>query len=193
MAKPQDYEIVFAGAGQRDTEARGRYLRILECPTADIFIRLDGSKEMKRGEGAQVADADPQGFKKVTIRSTVAQTVRFSVSEAPQEDNRQTVNVNATATVEGGTVVNAPALVEVTAGNTIQLAAGNPDRIELRLSIRSSEAGPVWLGPAGVGDEEGGLLEPGMIDYIATTAAIYAHNPHATDSVFVSVLELESP
>ncbi len=32
-----------------------------------------------------------------------------------------------------------------------------------------------------------------MIDYIATTAALYAHNPHATDSVFVSVLELEAP
>ncbi len=81
------------------------------------------------------------------MRSAVAQTVRLRVSDTLQQDNATNVAVSATATVQGGTVVNAPALIEVTAGNTILLAAGNPDRIELRLAIRSSEPGPVWLGP----------------------------------------------
>jgi hypothetical protein len=193
MAKPQDFTIVFAGAGSQEVHARGKFLRVLAAPVADIFLKLDSSKEMQRGEGAEVADSDPKGFTKVTVRSAVAQTVRFSVSELPQADNRQTVTVNASATVQGATVITADPLVEVGAGLTVQLAAGDPDRIELRLALASDEPGPVWIGPAGVGDEEGGLLEPGMVDYPATTAAVFAHNPHATLSVFVSVLDMTAP
>jgi hypothetical protein len=191
MGKPQDHTIVFAGAGEREIQDRGKYLRVLDAPTADIFLQFDGSGEIERGAGAQISDSD--GFKKVRIRSTVAQTVRVSISDQPQDDNRQEVNVNATATVLGATVITPVPLVEVGAGLTVQLAAGDPDRIELRLALASDEPGPVWIGPAGVGDEEGGLLEPGMVDYPATTAAVFAHNPHATLSVFVSVLDLTAP
>lgn len=193
MAKPRDFSITFAGAGTREFQARGRFLRVLATPTAAVFISLDGGQELERGAGQEIADADPAGFTRISVRSTVAQTIRFVVSEVSQADSRTEVAVTATATVLGGSVLDAPSMVEVTAGDTVEIVAGNPDRVELRVALGSSEPGPVWLGPAGVGDEEGGLLEPGVVDYIATTAAVFAHNPHATDSVFVSVLELESP
>lgn len=191
MARPRDHVLVFTGAGVRYVEQRGRHVRVLEAPTDAVYIEIEDAAELKVAAGQGVNDLD--GFKRLAVRSAVAQTVRLRVSDTVQEDNAINVQVSASATVQGGTVVNAPALIEVTAGNTILLAAGNPDRIELRLAIASDEPGPVWLGPAAVAANQGGLLEPGMIDYIATTAALHAHNPHPTDSVFVSVLELEAP
>lgn len=192
--KPQDYEIVFSGAGSRELKVTGRYVRILEAPVDVVYIKLDGrGKELKRSAGAEIADGDAKGFQKVVVRSAVAQTVRLAVASVPQQDNSQNVNVSASATIQPGTVLNASALVEVPALSSVQLIAGNPDRTELRVALASTEAGHVWLGPSGVGDEEGGLLEPGMVDYLATTAAVHAYNPHPTDSVWVSVLESEAP
>ncbi len=191
MARPRDHELVFAGAGTMFVSQKGRHVRVLEAPTAAVFIGLDDNAEVKVAGGQGVNDLD--GFKKLAVRSAVAQTVRLRVSETLQEDNAVNVAVNATATVQGGTVVNAPALVEVPPLTSELLIAGNADRIELRVALASDEASHVWLGPLGVADEEGGLLEPGVVDYIATTAAVYAYNPHATQSVWVSVLELEAP
>jgi hypothetical protein len=191
MARPRDHVLTFAGAGVMYVSQKGRHVRVLEAPTAAVFIEVEDAAEVKVAAGQGINDQD--GFKKLTVRSTVAQTVRLRVSETLQEDNSTNVQVNATATVQGATVITAVPLVEVPALSTVQLAAGDPDRVELRVALASDEPGPVWLGPAGVGADEGGLLEPGMIDYPATTAAVFAHNPHATLSVWVSVLDMTAP
>lgn len=190
--KPQDYTIVFSGAGSREIQARGRFLRIMEAATADVFVKLDGSKEMQRGEGSEIADSDPKGFSRVAIRSAVAQTVRFSVSDLPQADNRQTVSVNATAQVEGATeIVNTTAVV-VGAGATVQILAGDTDRLQARIALLSTADGPVFLGATGVTDADGGPLEPGSTDYMDGEMAIYAHNPGAS-AVTVYVTPLRRP
>lgn len=193
MAKTRDYTVTFAGAGEQKVPCKGKYVRVLETPVADAYFKLDGGQTLQRGAGQEIADDDPKGFTAVTVRSTVAQTVRFSVSELPQADNRSNVAVSATATVQGATIVTAVPRVEVLPLTSVQLVAGDPDRIEVRLCLASDEPGPVWIGESGVANEEGGLLEPGMVDYPATTAAIYAYNPHATLSVFVSVLDMTAP
>lgn len=193
MGKPRDYEMTFAGAGEREIHATGKYVRVLDTPSADVFFSLDAGSELQRGAGQQIADSDPAGFTRVRVRTPVAQTVRFTVADVPQDDSRSNVALTVSATVAGATAVQAPPVVTVPPLASMPLVAANPDRIELRLALSAAAASHVWLGPLGVADEEGGLLEPGMIDYQATDAALYAYNPHATLSVDVSVMELERP
>jgi hypothetical protein len=190
VSKPREHLFTFAGAGEREFQVQGKYLRIMSAPVGDVFVKLDSSSEIQLGAGQQLPDDD--GFKRVNIRTLVAQTVRFITSDSRIDDDRANVALSVSATVEGGTAVQAPPVVEVAAGTTVKIADSNADRIELRVALKSDSASHVWLGPAGVDDEEGGLLEPGTIDYIALVGELYAHNPGAT-SVFVSVLDIESP
>jgi hypothetical protein len=190
VSKPNDHTIVFAGAGEREIQERGRYIRVIDAPVADIFLQLDGSGEIQRGAGAQVSDGD--GFKRVRVRSAVAQTVRISISESPQEDNRQSVNVNATAQVEGATEVTSDPVVVIAAGAVAQLVAGDVDRLQVRVALPSSAAGPIWMGAAAVAASQGGLLEPGCVDYIDGEMALFARNPNGV-AVSVSVMPLRRP
>jgi hypothetical protein len=193
VAKPRDFEVTFAGAGSKPVHAKGRFIRIFDTPVDDVYFTLDGGQELKRGAGQQIADSDPTGFTRLDVRSAVAQTVRFTVSDVPQDDSRSNVSVAVTATVAGATALDALPLIAIAAGSSQELAAGNPDRVELRVALASDSPSHVWLGVSGSGDEEGGLLEPGVVDYIATTAAVFAYNPHPTDTVYVSVLDMEAP
>jgi hypothetical protein len=193
VAKPRDYTLTFPGAGVLPLQAKGRYIRILDTPVDDLYFTLDGGQELQRGAGQQIADSDPTGFTRLDVRSAVAQTVRFTVSDVPQDDSRSNVALSVTANVTGATALDALPLVAVPALSAQEIAAGNPDRVELRVALASDSPSHLWLGVSGSGDEEGGLLEPGIVDYIATTAAVFAYNPHPTDTVYVSVLDMESP
>lgn len=194
MSKPREHLLTYTGAGQRDIQAAGRFVRLMECTgNSDVFVSLDGSSEIQMRPGQQIQDSDPKGYTRLTVRSAIAQTVRLITSDASTDDTGQSVSVNVSATVAGSSALTAPAVVSVPALTTVQIAAANPARVELRVALKSDAASHVWLGPLGVGDEEGGLLEPGTIDYLGSTAAVYAHNPHATDAVNVSVLDMESP
>lgn len=192
MSKPRDYSMTFSGPGEREIHARGRYVRILETPSADVFFSLDGGSELKRGAGQQIADSDPDGFSRVRVRSTVAQTVLFTVSDTPQDDARSNVALSVSANVAGSTAVVPLATVTVPAGGKVKLADANPDRVELRIAIRSDQPGEVYLGDSTMTAGEGGVLEPGMVDYMATTAEVWAYN-QGVAAVDVTVLDMESP
>ena len=79
--------------------------------------------------------------------------------------------------------------VTIAAGQTALLCAANAARKEVRIALPSDAAGFINMGKLGVLADQGGLLEPGMVDYIATEGALYAHNPNA-DSVDVWVMEI---
>lgn len=192
MGAPRDFPLTFAGAGEREWQATGKHLRILSTPSAPVFVSVDGSTELERGAGMGINVAD--GFRRVRIRSTVAQTVVVSISDDPQEDNRSNVALSVAATVAGSTAATKVAAVTIPAGTTVQLCAANPDRQEVRIAIPSGQQSGVWYSDdAGQDADEGAWLDVGTVDYVATTAALYAHNPHATSAVVVSVLDMESP
>lgn len=192
MSGPRDFSLTFGGAGEREIKAAGRYLRVLATPTADVFISIDGGSELQRGAGQQVHV--PAGFTRFSVRSAVAQTVRVSTSETSQDDARSNVALSVSATVAGSTAATKKPVVSVPALGVLLLVAANPKRQSVRLAIAADAAGPVWYSDSATqGANEGGLLEPGMIDYPASLSALYAYNPHATLAVDVSVLDMETP
>lgn len=192
MGVPRDYSLTFAGAGEREWQATGRYVRVLATPSAPAFIRIDGGSELERGAGQGINV--PEGFSRISVRTAVAQTVVISISDAPQDDNRTVVDLAVSATVAGATAATKVAAVTIAAGATEQLCPANADRQEVRIGIASDQPGGVWFSDdPGQGADEGGFLDAGTVDYPATTAALYAHNPHPTDDVVVNVLDLESP
>jgi len=186
----REHVITFGGPGVQEIQVQGRFIRVTETPVSEVFISVEAAGEVKLGAGMQIPK--PTGSHRVRVRSGVAQTVRLIVSDEKTDDDRTNAAVTVSATIAGSTAVQSPAVVSVPAGSTAQLAGANADRVELRVSLGSAQSSHVWLGPSGVGDQEGGLLEQGVVDYLATTAAVFAHNPGAS-AVDVSVLELESP
>lgn len=192
MGAPRDYALTFAGAGEREVKATGKYLRVLATPSADVFVSVDGGSELQRaaGQGMHM----PEGFSRVTIRTAVAQTVRISISDAAQDDTRNNVALTVGATVAGSSAATKAGAVVVPAMDSIILCAANADRQEVRLGIASGQPGGVWFSDSvAQGDEEGGFLDVGMVDYVATLSALYAYNPHPTEDVVVNVLDMETP
>ncbi len=190
MGTPRDHRITFTGPGEQEVQLSGRYLRVLSAPSGNVFLQLDSSAELERGAGQGIDFGRAVG--RLRVRSAVAQTVLISFSDEPQDDARSNVALSVSATVSGSTAATPKAAVTVPAGNKVKLADANADRVELRLAIASSEPGPVFLGDSTIVAGEGGLLEPGMVDYLATTAEVWAFNAGAAD-VEVSVLDLEDP
>lgn len=174
-----------AGVPQR-IGVSGDYFHVLTAPVEDLTARFDDDKSTPAYEGV--------GFRRyyemVELESATGQAVVVLVGFGSVFDGRATANLNVNASNEPANVLDDPPVVTVTAGATVLLASANPQRKELRVAIASDEPGGIWLGAAAVGASEGGWLEPGMVDYIATESAVYARNAGASD-VDVSVLELE--
>lgn len=188
--KPVDHQLTFSGAGSQELQAPGKFVRVLEAPVDAVYLKIDNYSELKRVAGQGVND--PDGFKKIVVRSAVAQTVLLTVSDTEQPDTNQNVTVSGTVAEASSTTIAKQPVVTVPAGGGIEIIAGNVNRNAVRIGIASDQPGGVWLGESGVAANQGGFLEPGQIDYMPTAAAVYAFNSGASD-VVVNVLELSTP
>ncbi len=186
-----DYEITFAGAGQQPISLhRGsRFIRILEADS-DVYIKVGSRSEIKRTVGQQIdLGVENDGATQAVIRSAIAQTVTLVVSTNRQDDDRANINATINTAIEPGNDNQHLPKVTVGAGVSLQIAAANANRKSLRVAMASDEVGPVSLGKAGIIADQGGLLEPGMVDYIDTAGVLYARNDNAS-AVDVWVMEI---
>jgi len=170
---PRDYEITFAGAGEREIFARARYVRVLDA-TGDVFIKADDASEVKRVKG-QALNLET-GFSKITIRSAIAQTVRVVLASLPQDDASTSVNATVSATVAPANTLDAGGDVNILATSSALLSAGDVTRMALIVSNPASNTAAVRVGGAGVGAASGVAIEPGESITLATTAAVYGYN-----------------
>lgn len=182
-----DHTLVFSGAGQRQINAQGRYIRIREAD-GPVFLSIDGAGEIKRHKGEQVNT----GFEnvRVYIRSEIAQTVELTASPLPQDDNRNSVSVNTTTTVDPSNNINGVAAKTCLAAGSVQLVAGNVNRVRLIIKIPSDQSDGVWLSGAASAANNGDFLEPGERLILGTTAELWAYGNSVSD-VVVSVAEEE--
>lgn len=189
MARLRDYSITFAGAGEREFQAEGRYIRILETPAGDVFFTIDGSGEYKRGAGQQIAAVD--GFRRIRVRSTVAQTVLFTVADEPQDDNRSNVALSVNATVAPGAILDNGGDVSVPGTSAADVMAGDPDTLSVTVtSLETNDpSAPLRVGTAGVGATSGHPLWPGDSITMATNATVRVYNPHSAAQT-VAVMRL---
>lgn len=180
MGQPRDYSLTFAGAGEREFQAAGRYLRILATPAAPVFVALDSGSELERSAGQSVPV--PEGFSRVRVRSTVAQTVVVSVSEVDQDDKRSSVALSVSATVTPGDVVDNGGDVSVPATGAATAVAGDPDTLAVTVTSldTNDQSAPLRVGTTGVGAASGTPIWPGDSITLATTATVRVYNPHGT-------------
>lgn len=181
------YTFSLAAGVPQSVNVEGDYLHVLKA-TDEVLIRFDEGKqqELDRGVGMRAY------YSRVEVLSITAQTVTLMLGFGHVADARANVNATVNTTIEPANLNTELPEVSVPAGGSMKIADANADRKELRVSIKSTESGGVYLGSATVANNTGGWLEPGMVDYIATEGAVWAYNPGGT-AVVVSALDLERP
>lgn len=184
----RDYKFTLAAGQERSLNVQGNWFHVLQA-TGTVKIRFDDGVQIDRGEG----QGGSRSYQKVSVYSSIAQTVVLSLGVGMETDSRATVNATINTTIEPTDTLTPRAEVSIGAGATVLLAAANANRKELRLGIKSTEANGVYIGNVGVGAvTPGGYIEEGSIEYVGTEAAVYGYNPGAA-AVVVNVLELERP
>lgn len=185
MSAPRDYALTFTGAGTLPIRTTGRHIRILESPVSNVWVEVDGSRELKRTAG-QGINVGASGFRRLLVRSAVAQTVLVSISDERQDDDQQSVAVTTSATIAPGNTLDAGGDVPVPA-LTSQTVIG-ADATRLAVLVHNISDQELRIGGAGVGAASGVPLAPGEEKGIATTAIVACYNPHATVAKSVAVL-----
>lgn len=181
-----DYPAVLSANQERSFDVPGDFFHVVSAEGA-IGLRFDEGKRITRYEGM----GGRVYYSRVAVFSPIAQTVVMSFGYGYATDARATANVNVNATTEPANLTPQAPTVTVPAGGSIKLADADSSRKELRLSILSDATGYILLGDADVETDagDGGSLEPGQVDYIATEGELWAYNPGA-DDIAVYVLPL---
>lgn len=185
----QDYTPSLAAGVAFPIETPGDYFQVLEA-ASPVYLAFDSGSFIKRVAG-QGNSVDP--YTNVQLKSDVAQNVRVSlgfVGNAAPVDGAGKFSGTVQAQFGVPDQANGIASVAVPATGSAVIAAANANRLALRLALASDAAGAVLLSGAGQpAAGVGGLLEPGMVDYVPITADVSAYNPNAT-AITVYVLEL---
>lgn len=176
MAGPRDFAHTFAAADTVRFNVAGRYLHVVRAPAAAVFVSLDEASELERiaGEGIYISE----GFKLVTVRSAVAQTVRLMVADEPQVSGGGT---GTTATLPSSTqevpstTIATPAADAILTATALTIAA-NLARRRITLMALSTNTGSVFVQAVGAGNGRGIELVPGVGEVFRTTAALDVRN-----------------
>lgn len=180
MSTPREYILTFSGAGSQPLQAVGRHLRITEAPSAAVFVALADGSEIKRAAGQGVNIAEGFGMGRITIRSTVAQTVRVVVANEEQPDNAANVSVSVNATVQPGNTFETANDVSIAGTSSDLVFAGDPDTRAVVVTSLDTNTDVIRVGVSGgVGASRGHPLYPGDSITLATTQAIHAYNTAA--------------
>lgn len=183
----QSYTLSLSAGVPQSINVKGDFFHVLQATDA-VQIGFDEGKKLPVGQGVGARAY----YDRVEVLSATSQTVVLLLGFGYVNDARASVNATINTTIEPANLNTELPEVTVTAGNSAKIADANADRKELRVSIKSTEPGGVYLGSATVADNTGGWLEPGMVDYVATEGEVWAFNPGASD-VVVSALDLERP
>ncbi|WP_269619943.1 hypothetical protein [Zhongshania sp. BJYM1] len=188
MAGPIDKIITFAGAGEQNVPAVGRYIRVLEADS-DVYLGINNdTPDLKRRQGAEVSS--DEGFRTIRVKSLIAQTIRLGISSVPQSDDSQSFTVSATADITPANALANITEVTVPAGGTAQLIASDATRQAVRIAIPDDQPNGIYWAASGLAADEGGWLGVGMVEVAAVSAEITARNRGAAD-VVVSIVPLK--
>ncbi len=192
MSEPVDYVHEFTAPGSQTFNLNYRFARVLEA-TDPVYLSFDSAaNELKRRVGQEVDFGQP--FKRITVRSETAQTIRMVFADVSQPDDIGDQAVAKAVTVENGPASPIPteenAADSVTALDDVDLVAGaaavtiaaaNPNRIGVLISV------PLDL-PAGirVGDTasatKGVRMTAGDVLFLPITGAVKAFSEAANST-----------
>lgn len=164
----------------------GDYFHVLIAPVDDLQVRFDNGEQVPVFKGLGFR----RYYRDIELESATGQAVVVLVGFGTVADARAAANVNVTSNVEPGNTVKDGGDVSVTAVTAVELLAADADRLYALIKNVSSNTITVRIGTSAVAAATGVPLEPGETLPYATTAAIYAYNPHATDAVVISAASI---
>lgn len=168
-----EYSFTFGGAGEQSVDVEGDWIQVHSSDPAGAGIRVNDGKRgtWYEGQGRRVH------YERVSIYSSIAQTVVLLLGFGHASDARATANVNVDATIAAGNTLDNGGDVSCTGGATTQLLAADTARKYALIKNVSTNTITVRVGGAAVGAATGTPLEPGETLPMATTAAIFAYAP----------------
>jgi len=184
----RDHKVYLNGVHPVRLNAKGEHFHVLEA-SSKVKLDFDGRVQYERiqGQGGDV----PRGYNEVWLSSKVPQHVVVALGYGRVRDNTAAVNVaNVEASIESANINNHIDSVDIAPNQTALLAHASVNRKELRVQVDSEQPSGVFVGGSGIANEQGALIEVGMVDYIQSKGAFYAHNPFS-QNVKVRLLSLE--
>jgi hypothetical protein len=171
----------------------GRYITCKKAAT-EIIIDAHGLEQVHIDQGETYDMGARFQDKVIKIRSTEtgANAILLEVTENKllKSDNKN-ISVSTTATIEGSNEnSHLPKVTVPDGGGAVVIALANSSRKSIRVAVPSDAPGPIAIGKAGLMADQGGLMEPGTIDYIDTEGALYARTDNGFGDVEVWVMEL---
>lgn len=182
----RDYKLALDAGIPQTLNVQGDYYHVLVA-TSDVTIKFDEGAALTRSVG----QGGEQDYSRVTIVSTVNQSVVVSLGYGSLSDSRSNVSATINTTIAPSNKLNPKAEIVIGAGATVLLAAANANRKELRIGVKSTEANGVYIGDISAGAATpGGYIEEGSVEYVNCEAAVYGYNAGA-GAITVNVLDLE--
>lgn len=185
MSNQRSVTLVLQANEPEYIRVSGDFVHVRDASAA-VSVGMDGATPVSYVQGETVQSS----YERLEFLSATTQTVTFIVGPGEFRGNAVTATISAAVDVQLSDTAVSTTAVSVPATSSAQILASNVDRKEARVSLLSTAANEVYVGGSGIGAGEGGPIEPGVTDYISTTAALHAYNPGASP-VTVYVMELE--
>jgi hypothetical protein len=185
-----DYTINSDGSNEQSIDVEGDFIHIqaVSVAGAAVQIRIDDGKTMTRFQG----QGNRAYYSRVTVLGSVACTIVLQLGYGYATDARSTIAVGSITAPIQPALHNIPlAAVVVGAGAQALLAAADASRLELGVSVDSTQPNGVFIGDNTVANEVGVFLEPGQVQFLSTAAAVYAWNNGAA-GVRVRLINMRS-
>lgn len=189
------YTLVFDGTGVDEKTLPGGTFFLILSTTAALSLKIyKGGSEIAAMSGSALQQGiswesfDEHGaarvFDEIRVNSAAAQTIQIGVGLGRLANNALVGNV--TATIVQPTTFNSIADIVLAAAVTTQVLAADTARRRATITNISGNASTIRVAGIGAAAANGTPLDPGASIEVGGTAAIYAYNPSAAQSVAVT-------
>lgn len=185
-------DITFScSAGEEAKHAvSGTMWHIIDA-TGVVQVKTDSNPYVSRRQGKGHQGVE---FQEITILSSTTQDVKIAYGNGKLVDSESSISATVNVT-PGAAASDVDALTDVTVPpeTTTLIAAANEDRQSLVVMSLDTNTNECRVGGSGAAANKGAQVLPGGGMTFNNKAGVYAHNPHPTDSVVLSLTEESTP
>jgi len=174
----RSYSFVLLANAPQSMDVPGNFFRIKSASAAaSVSVQVGTGPFTSLDEGDAIK-FERSEFGRLTVKSTVAQTVVIIAGFGTMFDDSQAVSVTASATIAPGNTLDNGGDVSLLAVASTAIRGADASALAVTIKADIANTATVRIGTTGVGAAGGYPLEPGESVTIATTAAIAGYNPN---------------
>lgn len=173
------YSLTLAVNAQQSIDVSGNFFRIVSASAGVKLSVQMGTGPYTPMDAGNAIKLERTEFTRLTVKSSVAQTVVIVAGYGTMYDDQQSVSVTSSATITPGNTLDNGGDVSLVALATTAVRAADAKQLAVIIKADIANTATIRVGTTAVGAAKGYPLEPGESVTIATTAAIAAYNPDA--------------